>query len=74
MRNVDEDRDTELQEALDPALKPCPFCGYGAALIYVNNSLGSIISGITCKNNDCHAQIRGFFPVMELVDKWNNRT
>lgn len=52
-------------------LKKCPFCGSTANLWLSESRLNIYVE---CDNIDCMARSGSGIDIMEVINKWNNRT
>jgi Lar family restriction alleviation protein len=73
----DSDRVTQAREALDmDTLKPCPFCGFEARIIEVEETDNR--GGFVVCCTGCEASTKVWFPIKDdvtqiLRDEWNKR-
>ena len=50
-------------------IKPCPFCGTDAELIFIKG-----VYGVCCNNeNDCAASVGDFPTEEDAINAWNRR-
>ena len=55
-------------------LKPCPFCGNRAKLIYIKTAFNSGIYQVVCSNATCNVATFGDREKLGVIAVWNRRT
>lgn len=57
----------------DIPLKPCPFCGNRAIMIFEAHRLKRETYTPCCDSNDCKAQLQSFNDYVDAACYWNKR-